>query len=62
MQAKVKLEVVDEDEVKGSSWSFGFQLLVRVDGWSDKTKVMLNSTQFKLKLKLKLELSLAKNQ
>ena len=30
-----------------------------VDGWSDKTKVILNSTQFKFKLKLKLELSLA---
>ena len=29
-------------------------------GWSDKTKVILNSTQFKFKLKLKLELSLAK--
>ena len=28
-------------------------------GWSDKTKVILNSTQFKFKLKLKLELSLA---
>ena len=30
-----------------------------VGGWSDKTKVILNSTQFKFKLKLKLELSLA---
>ena len=29
-------------------------------GWSDKTKVILNSTQFKFKLKLKLELSVAK--
>ena len=29
-------------------------------GWSDKMKVILNSTQFKFKFKLKLELSLAK--
>ena len=29
-------------------------------GWSDKTKVIPNSTQFKFKLKLKLKLSLAK--
>ena len=28
-------------------------------GWSDKTKVIPNSTQLKFKLKLKLELSLA---
>ena len=27
-------------------------------GWSDKTKVMLNSTQFKFKFKLTSELSL----
>ena len=33
-----------------------------VGGWSDKTKVILNSTQFKFKLKLKLELSLAKTR
>ena len=26
----------------------GGQLLVRVGGWSNKTKVILNSTQFKL--------------
>ena len=34
----------------------GGQLIFWVGGWSDKTKVILNSTQFKLKL----ELSLAK--
>ena len=28
-------------------------------GWSDKTKVILKSTQFKFKLSLKLELNLA---
>ena len=33
-----------------------------MDGWSDKTKVILNSTQLKFKLKLKLELSLATTQ
>ena len=55
----MKLEVEVDDEVE-------IQLLVRcvvvgwVDGWSDKTKVILNSTQFKFKFKLKLELSLAK--
>ena len=27
-------------------------------GWSDKTKVILNSTQFKLKLKLELSLAI----
>ena len=32
------------------------KLLVRVGGWSDKTKVILNSTQFKFKFQLKLEL------
>ena len=37
------------------------KLLVLVGGgWSDKTKVILNSTQFKFKLKL--ELSLAKRK
>ena len=30
------------------------QLLFRVDGWSDKKKVILNSTQLKLKLELSL--------
>ena len=42
------------------------KLLVRVGGgwwmvggwWSDKTKVILNSTQFKLKLKLELSLAI----
>ena len=29
-------------------------------GWSDKTKVILNSTQFKLKLKLVLSLAIKK--
>ena len=53
MELKLGVEVLDE---------VGVQLLYRVGGeWSDKTKVILNSTQFKFKLKLKskLELSLA---
>ena len=49
---KLKLQLGVEVEVK-----VRVQLLVRVGGWwvrgwSDKTKVILNSTQFKLKLKL----------
>ena len=51
-QAQVKLEAVDVDDVKVE---VGVQLLVRLGGWSDKMKVILNST----KLKLKLELGLA---
>ena len=50
----MKLGVEVDDEI-------GVKLLFPdgVGGWSDKTKVILNSTQFKFKLKLKLELSLA---
>ena len=40
---------------KHKVWVGGYQ----VSWWSDKTKVIPNSTQFKFKLKLKLELSLA---
>ena len=56
-QAQVKDEVIVE--VRSwccrSSWSS----TTSPGGWSDKTKVILNSTQFKFKLKLKFELSLA---
>ena len=43
----------------------GVQLIVRVggwmDGWSDKTKVILNSTQCKLKLKFEFGLVIYNN-
>ena len=44
------------------------KLLLRVGGcrvgggWSDKTKVILNSTQFKFKLKLELSLAIKKRK
>ena len=50
MQSNLGVEVV----VK-----VGVQLLVRLGGWVDKMKIIINSN--KLKLKLKLELSLAKD-
>ena len=52
---KMKSKLVVEVVVK-----VGVQLLVRLGGWVDKMKIIINSN--KLKLKLKLELSLAKNQ
>ena len=61
-QAQVEDKVVVEARSRSCWWSwssttsqFGRGL---VGGWSDKTKVILNSTQFKFMLKL--ELSLAK--
>ena len=39
----------------------GGQLLVRVGGWSDKTKVILNSTPFKFKM-VEVEVELGKKQ
>ena len=39
----------------------GGQLLVRVGGWLDKMKVIINSTQFKFKL-VKVGVELANNE
>ena len=39
----------------------GGQLLVQVGGWSDKTKVILNSTQLRFKL-VEVGVELGKNQ
>ena len=49
---KMKSKLVVEVVVK-----VGVQLLVRLGGWVDKMKIIINSN----KLKLKLELSLAKD-
>ena len=60
-QAQVKLEFVNENYVKvvvvvevevEVVVEVGFQLLVRVGGRLDKTKMIINSTQLKLGLSL----------
>ena len=61
-KAQVKLEIMYEVIVESRSWKCGWNWSSTniPGGWSDKTKVILNSTQFKMKLNWKLELSLAK--
>ena len=62
-QTLVKLEVVDDVVVEVRSLSCSWSSTTCPGGWvgggrSDKTKVILNSTQFKFKLKLELSLAI----